>query len=113
MPLESPSWTTHNSNTSTNNNSNKQDVAMLWFTGSSTQGLPFVHDSFPANPKAVHHDTKPQWSAGSRMKGTSKRGLESRNEHGVEDITCDGTSAALQVLTHRDINSEVCHKEQV
>ncbi|XP_076460211.1 uncharacterized protein LOC143293168 [Babylonia areolata] len=32
---------------------------MEWFTGSSTEGLPHIHDSFPLKPKAVHRRPKP------------------------------------------------------
>ena len=63
---------------------------MLWFTGSSAEGLPFIHDSFRANLKAVHHKPK-----------------QPRQTHPekANDNSSDSASTARQ-LHHKDVSRE-------
>ncbi|KAL8579358.1 hypothetical protein ACOMHN_026723 [Nucella lapillus] len=63
---------------------------MLWFTGSSSEGLPFIHDSFPANPKAVHHKPKHSRQSSHPDSGASTaRSTSSRDVHEVEVLDSD------------------------
>ena len=67
---------------------------MLWFTGSSSEGLPFIHDSFRANPKAVHHRPK------------QPRQPQTQTHPDKANDNSSDSAATARTLNHRDVSRE-------
>ncbi|KAK7113434.1 uncharacterized protein [Littorina saxatilis] len=77
---------------------------MLWFTGSSKEGLPFIHDSFRPGPKPLHGKRKKHHPPPADKGSTTTSATTTNNDNDGDNVNAAATARSLN---HTDIGKEV------